>query len=205
MSADLVRRWLDGWAAMNGHATSSIDGGWLITIGRPSRDSEIVTIEPSAATLTRLAERIAGDPGAMLTVFGRLPVDTLPGTRLERDDETLMTTALSTRPSARLPEGLRLTWDIDDHRTTCSLVADEKLAAHASVRVDGPDAVIDQVETMPAHRRRGLATCVMRAVESWAVSEGAATGILAASADGQVLYSRLGWRAVTPMWSFVGE
>jgi predicted GNAT family acetyltransferase len=68
-----------------------------------------------------------------------------------------------------------------------------ELAACGQVGLAGTDAVADRIETMPEHRRRGLGSAVMSALTAEALRQGARTGLLIASADGQHLYSALGW------------
>jgi predicted GNAT family acetyltransferase len=60
--------------------------------------------------------------------------------------------------------------------------------------VVGTDAVADQIMTAPTHRRRGLGSALMGGLAQAAVAIGARTGLLIASADGQRLYSALGWQ-----------
>lgn len=59
--------------------------------------------------------------------------------------------------------------------------------------VVGTDAIADRIETVPEHRRRGLGSVVMSSLVENAMAHGATTGILVATADGQQLYSALGW------------
>jgi GNAT superfamily N-acetyltransferase len=66
-------------------------------------------------------------------------------------------------------------------------------AASGRLAPAGNCAVIDQVETAPAHRRRGLGTTIMRALSNHAARAGLDTGILVATADGRGLYHALGW------------
>jgi len=73
-------------------------------------------------------------------------------------------------------------------------VAGGHLARH------GSDAVPDLIHTEPAHRRRGLAAALMTALTTQAQSQGATTGLLAASPEGQFLYEALGW---TPSYHLV--
>ncbi|WP_425554586.1 GNAT family N-acetyltransferase [Kribbella sancticallisti] len=74
-----------------------------------------------------------------------------------------------------------------------------QMAARGQAALAGKYAVIDQVITEPAYRRRGLGTTVMQALAQAATSRGAATGVLVATADGRALYSRLGWRLASPV------
>ena len=57
----------------------------------------------------------------------------------------------------------------------------------------GTDAIADRIETMTAHRRRGLASALMGSLAEAARAQGATTGLLIASPAGQHLYASLGW------------
>lgn len=70
---------------------------------------------------------------------------------------------------------------------------DGQRAARGRAGLTGDVAVIDQVETEPEHRRRGLGRLVMRSMADTAVQHDATTGLLVATEDGRALYSSLGW------------
>jgi GNAT superfamily N-acetyltransferase len=76
---------------------------------------------------------------------------------------------------------------------------DGLVAARGQVAVWHEYAVVDQVVTEPAYRRRGLGSLVMRALSDAAVEQGARTGVLVATDAGRALYSRLGWELVSPV------
>ena len=205
---ELVMRWVRTWAHVRGLRVEHVDGWPLVHVRGPSRDTEIVCVDPGRAAFEQLAKHTAHDPREMLTVFGRdlsayqappLP----PGLRVDRDDEVFMTSTLvpSTTP---LPNGFAARWDVDDTCATYSLDDGARIAAEGMVGVLGSDAVFDRVETSPAHRRRGLGHHVMGALTGWAVDQGATEGLLAASADGAGLYTSLGWDASLAMWSLMG-
>ncbi|QNE23121.1 GNAT family N-acetyltransferase [Kribbella qitaiheensis] len=67
------------------------------------------------------------------------------------------------------------------------------VAARGMVGVVGMDAVMHDIHTEPAHRRRGLGSVVMAALSRRAVERGATTGLLMATYDGVQLYRRLEW------------
>ncbi len=174
----------------------------------PSRDTEIVCVDPGPSAFERLAQLTAQDPRAMLTVFGRdltaYRAAPLPsGLRVDRDDEVFMTSTLGPSP-VDVPVGFAARWFVAGPRAVYSLDADERVAAEGTVGVLGTDAVIDAVETSPAHRRLGLGRHVMIALSTWANDHGATTGLLAASADGEGLYRSLGWETALQMWSLMG-
>jgi GNAT superfamily N-acetyltransferase len=201
-------RWVRAWAHVRGLQVEPVDGWPLVHVLGPSRDTEIVCVDPGRAEFERLAEHAAYDPRAMLTVFGRdlaayraspLP----PGLRVDRDDEQFMASTLVPSP-ADVPDGFVARWLVDGPRAVYSLDDGERLAAEGPAGVLSTDAVFDAVETSPGHRRRGLGRHVMSALTDWAVDQGATTGLLAASADGAGLYTALGWETALEMWSLMG-
>ena len=127
-----------------------------------------------------------------------------PGLRVDRDDELFMTTTLEAVPGS-VPDVLQARWTVDGARASYSLDDGERVASEGTAGVLGSDAVFDAVETSPSHRRRGLGRHVMAALTTWAVDEGATTGLLAASADGAGLYTSLGWATRLRMWSLMGS
>lgn len=201
-------RWVQAWAHVRGLLVEEVDGWPLIHVLGPSRDTEIVCVDPGRAAFEQLARHTAGDAREMLTVFGRDLADyharpLPPGLRVDRDDELFMTATLEAVP-APVPDGLLAHWAIDGPRATYALDDGERVAAEGTAGVLGSDAVFDAVETSPSQRRRGLARHVMGALSAWAVEEGATTGMLAASADGAGLYRSLGWDTTLAMWSLMG-
>ena len=201
-------RWVRAWAHVRRLRVEQVDGWPLVHVRGPSRDTEIVCVDPGRAAFEQLAMHTAHDPREMLTVFGRdlsgyLAPPLPPGLRVDRDDEVFMTTTLAPSTTA-LPVGFAARWDVDDTGVTYSLDDGARVAAEGMVGVLGSDAVFDRVETSPAHRRRGLGRHVMSALTAWAVDQGAAEGLLAASVDGAGLYSSLGWDTSLAMWSLMG-
>jgi GNAT superfamily N-acetyltransferase len=203
---DTAIRWVRGWAHVRDLKVETVAGWPLVHVDSPSRDTEIVCVDPGPSAFAELAGHVAGDPRAMLTVLA----DDLgpyratpPGLRVDRDDETFMTTPL-TPTETTLPGGYSPRWLVDGSRATYCLDAEGRLAAEGSVGVLGSDAVFDVVETSPDHRRRGLGRHVMATLTSWAVSEGASTGLLVASAEGNALYRSIGWETRSSALSLMG-
>jgi GNAT superfamily N-acetyltransferase len=205
---DLVMRWVRAWAHVRGLEVDQVDGWPLVHVLGPSRDTEIVCVDPGPAAFERLAEHVADDPRAMLTVFGRdlgaYRASPLPsGSRVDRDDELFMTWMLVSSPND-VPDGFVARWLVEGPRAVYSLDDGERVAAEGTVGVHETDAVFDAVETSPGHRRLGLGRHVMSALTAWAVGQRATTGLLAASADGARLYGSLGWDTTLEMWSLMG-
>ncbi|WP_164465990.1 GNAT family N-acetyltransferase [Actinoplanes teichomyceticus] len=74
-----------------------------------------------------------------------------------------------------------------------------RTAARGRLAPAGRVGVIDQVETAPTHRRRGLASAVMRTLAHHAVRRGMHRGVLVATDDGRELYRTLGWTVRSPI------
>lgn len=68
----------------------------------------------------------------------------------------------------------------------------EQAAIGRLIIIDGL-AVYDRIRTESSHRRKGLATLMMKSLESIALSKGITAGILVATSQGKLLYESLGW------------
>ncbi|MRK02265.1 GNAT family N-acetyltransferase [Aeromicrobium sp. S22] len=207
---ELIDAWLTTWASIRGIRRTELDGWPLMHVASPSRETELVCLDPGVETFTDLTRHVAGDPRAMLTVVGRdigpyLTARMPPGVRIDRDDETLMSADLTGEDVPPLADGLTFRWTIDAHRTTYSVEAGDTVAAEGSVGVHDGWATFDAVETTPAFQRRGLGRHVMTTLTRQAVGRGATRGVLAASAQGRSLYTALGWQPRLEMLSLMGH
>ena len=95
-------------------------------------------------------------------------------------------------------------WDIDEHRARYVLESGERVAAEGTIGILGEEATFDAVETTPAFQRRGLGRHVMATLTSYALESGVRRGVLAASAQGRLLYESLGWDPAYEMLSLMG-
>ena len=99
------------------------------------------------------------------------------------------------RGAAAAPDGYRpRVWTRGGVTRVLLAAPDGSWAARGQLAPTGRTAVVDQVETSPAHRRRGLGSFVMRTLAREAVTQGAERGVLAGTPDGRALYEALGWR-----------
>ncbi|SDY40534.1 Acetyltransferase (GNAT) family protein [Amycolatopsis xylanica] len=199
MEDHLVRAWVHGWAASRQTSAPVTEpDGWRIDVGLP--DHRVRYILPSAdPDLVRA--RVAGlsEQGTWLKVFGNVQATLMPGWT---NDEPgyLMTIGLGHVEQAALPDGYRLeVKDGGDRAEAVVYAADGEIAARAQTGLAGDAAVLDQVVTEQAHRRRGLGRVVMGALSGFAHDAGARTAVLAATDDGRALYLALGWTEVRPL------
>ncbi|WP_033348565.1 GNAT family N-acetyltransferase [Kitasatospora aureofaciens] len=205
---ELVRMWISGWVASRGAADPvGQPWGWTIDVGAPTGEvARHVLPEPTEAEVRELAETTTA-PTTWLKLFAE--DDTVrpwlgPQWRLDQPG-FLMTTPLTAEEPAP-PAGYTLTtWARGGVLRALVRSEEGHLAARGQAGLAGAVAVPDQIVTAPDHRRRGLGSVVMRALQSGAYEAGARTGVLVGTAAGQGLYTALGWTTRAPMASLVLE
>lgn len=103
--------------------------------------------------------------------------------------------------TAPLAPGYRIV-SSSEHGTAVLCIVDAKgaVAATGRITLEQGTAVFDRIETVAAHRRRGLATALMLALDGLAIDAGVAERLLVATEAGSLLYLHLGWKLVAP-WS----
>ena len=206
---ELVERWIATWVHARALETSTVDGWPLVHVRSRTRESELICIDPGPQAFADLLRHVDGDARAMLTVIADdasayLALDLPPGVRIDRDDETLMTTTFVPIDSPPLDPQFNARWDIDDHRARYTIEADDRVAAEGTIGILGDDATFDAVETTPAFQRLGLGRHVMATLTTYALDSGVRRGVLAASAQGRLLYESLGWDPACEMLSLMG-
>ncbi len=206
--APLTQRWIAAWVHARGIEVTRLDGWPLVHTRSRTRESELICTDPGPQAFAGLMKHVADDARAMLTVVtpDRAPYAALAlpsGVRIDRDDETLMTSTL-VQTSISHDRGFVARWDVGDDSVTLRLEHDGAVAAEGTVGVLGEDAVFDAIETSPRFRRRGLGACVMSMLTSYALDHGATYGLLAATAQGRAMYESLGWDVSLEMLSLMG-
>ena len=197
---EVVADWVRGWALSRGTADPVIEpDGFRIDVGLPEHRVRYVLPDPDSA-----GPRASGltEPGTWLKVCGS-PEQVRPALSSRWTvgaPEFLMSTGLGTRPPTTPPDPytveLHSTGDVHD---VVVRAADGGCAAKGRVAVRGRAAVIDVVETDPAHRRRGLGSVVMSELERVAAADGAVRAVLVATESGRALYEKLGWTVESPI------
>ncbi|WP_134742106.1 GNAT family N-acetyltransferase [Nocardioides sp. 503] len=201
--AHLVDRWVEGFARSRQVAYARYGDVFEVEVEDGGRRMELVLTEPTPELLEATAARAALAPDVWVTAFSLDPGEhpAPKGMRRQLDDEVLMTRRLVGDRVA--PSGVDL--EPHGHRLQAVVRADGDVAASGWVAVLGEHAIFDRIGTTPGHRRRGHASRVMQALEGWALANGARTGLLAASPEGQALYARLGWDVAAGMTTWCGE
>ncbi|MEH1167275.1 GNAT family N-acetyltransferase [Micromonospora sp. CPCC 205539] len=176
-------------------------GGWRLQVGVAGhRVRYVLAAHDDDASLAELGRRQAA-PGTWIKAAAD-PADlrkALPATWSMADTGHLMTvpfTASTATPPASYTTQIAVLGDV-----IIASVLDTAGEIAASGRLAPADqvGVIDQVETAPAHRRRGLGSAVMHTLSHHAVRLGMHTGVLVATDEGRDLYRTLGWKVRTPI------
>ncbi|MEV0738662.1 GNAT family N-acetyltransferase [Streptomyces sp. NPDC050549] len=205
-TAEAVAAWADGWALSRGAAEPApCSWGFTIDVGLPRHVMRHVLTTADEPTVREITEN-ATAPDVRLKAF--LAPETLtpwltPGWSLAAGPGFLMSAPLHSSRTD-VPDGYRLrTWNRAGVTRVLVRTAEGAFAARGQIAVTGSTAVVDQVETDPAHQRRGLGRLVMATLASAAAGQDAAVGVLGATPEGRVLYERLGWRVLAPLTSAV--
>ncbi|MFJ6893262.1 GNAT family N-acetyltransferase [Streptomyces hokutonensis] len=202
----LIRRWLDGWTVARSlpeaEPVESAGDGLRSKCDQPGREVEVFALraDEEPESLSRLAAAVAAErqttwltvptlrPGAVESVL------VAAGLELLRRSEWFMTTDLAEHPRHEIATPYECEVRTQGPVTVVTLHGPSgEVAARGTIAVVGADAIADRIETDAAHRRRGLGRAMMSALAEAAVSQGARTGLLIASEEGQRLYSSLGW------------
>jgi GNAT superfamily N-acetyltransferase len=206
----LVRAWIDGWVVSRGAAPPvrepwgyTVDVGTVEQVTRHVFDALNDSVDEAA--VRKVAGAVTG-AGVWLKVFAE---PALVGPWLGDDwwvDERgyLMSTRLdpSAAPPPAAPTGYRMrTWSRGGVIQTLVTAPDGSFAARGQTAPTGRTAVVDRIQTAPAHRRKGLGSLVVRTLEHAAAAQGAEEAVLGGTPAGRALYEALGWRVEAPLTS----
>ncbi|MEU8539606.1 GNAT family N-acetyltransferase [Streptomyces sp. NPDC048717] len=203
---ELVQRWTRGWTLARSlpeaEPVEPAEDGLRSECRQPGRDVALFALRADEApeSVERLAAAVAAaQRTTWLHVATRRPdaveaIMDAAGLELLFRSEWLMTTDLTAHPRHAPAAPYEREVRTEGPVTVVSLYDPSgTVAARGTIAVSGTAAVPDRIETNPAHRRRGLGRALMSALAETAVSQGARTGLLVASEEGQLLYSSLGW------------
>ncbi|KKZ70539.1 GNAT family N-acetyltransferase [Streptomyces showdoensis] len=206
-TASITSAWVAGWTVSRGTPPAVVEPwGYRIHVGLPRHPFRHVLPHPDAASVGRLCAAIT-EPYAWLKVMAT-PEEVAPwiteGWTIPDDPGFMMTKKLDPAARPAPPDGYARTTETDEGVIRVRILApDGTLAARGQIAPTGETAVADQIETDPAHRRRGLGANVMRTLEAAAAQAGAETGVLAATTDGMALYDSLDWYYRGPLTGIV--
>jgi len=200
----LLEVWVAGWAGCRGYRTST-EGRFPAALRADTTGEwEVFASEPTEDEFAALAVRTTESPARVLTILTNDPsrytaLAARHGLNVTSDTQTMMIVDMETQ-DAEDPwlsdDDLSLSTFEQDGVHYAEVRSGDAIAASGRVFVVGDTAVFDKIITQPAFQRRGLGSFIMRALAAQAFGHDVRTGLLLASADGQKLYSHLGWTTV---------
>ncbi|MDR7275767.1 GNAT family N-acetyltransferase [Catenuloplanes atrovinosus] len=193
---ELVMAWGRGWARSRGvPALVHVPGGFRVDVDRPGHRVRYVLHTWDRPYLRELGFRVT-TPGAWIKVDGSRDAlrEALPPHWRMFESNYLMSAPLTTG-AARVPSPYRMEAGTAEAGVLTATVRDRagEVAASGRIALAGGFGVVDQVETVPEHRRRGLGAAVIRTLGDRAARRGVRYGVLAATDEGRALYRALGW------------
>ncbi len=199
---EYVDGWVDGWARSRGTPRPEpVDGGWYVATRSESEHGRFVLSEPTKERVHAIVD--AGQPPLTGLKLPGDPEEWLPqlGEGWEPDHSGWFMTRGLGRPQGRQPPaGYEVRLEAEPRVAVASVLAPEgDVVATGRMGLGVSYAVADQIVTDERHRRLGLGTVVMAALERYAVEAGLDRAVLGATGDGRVLYERLGWDAGAPL------
>ena len=192
----LLSDWVAGWAASRGVGPPRREGqGHYVEVGLPTQRARYVFPTIDHDELRERAEAIH-EPWIFLKIC--LPpamlAEAWPGRWVVQPATTMMAARLeAVERKASLASGYALAMEEDGAALVASIRSGDELAAQGRLILSGAHAVFDRIVTDEAHRRRGLAGCVMATLTEAALERDIRTGALVATAAGRQLYEAIGW------------
>jgi GNAT superfamily N-acetyltransferase len=195
----LLQRWQSGWSLSRGVPLPTRAGGGLVVeVGLPEQVRRHVFVD-AGRELRECAARIHAP-----FVFLKAPVEpeqmrrALPAAWQIQSPGYLMARLAPATPVAP-PAGYRASVGLE-HGAHVIRFTDGagQTAASGRVVLNGATAVFDRIETLEPHRRKGLGTALMRALDALAAQAGVSERLLVATEAGRALYLTLGWQVLAP-------
>lgn len=203
----LVEKWLRGWSLSRRLPLPvPYKSGFKVTVGYADQQERYV-FPAFNADVRALATDIS-DPHIFLKICNA-PTDLgmlLPA-RWTIQPQAYMMSCEGKQQEARiqLPEGY--TWETEvypgTHKLDIICRNTREVAASGRVVQVEDMAIFDRISTTAGHRRKGLATQLMLALQQIALKQGICRHILVATAEGRLLYESMDWRVYCPYTSVV--
>jgi GNAT superfamily N-acetyltransferase len=202
----LLERWLTGWSLARGLPLPRHHGGGLVVdVGWPDQVRRHVFADAGSALQQCAANthepfvylKAAVDPARLrLALPERWRVET---PRYLMAAPALAPAPAAMRRSPALPAGYVFNMD-QEHGACVIRVFDAagQAAAIGRVVLVGGTAVFDRIETFAPHRRKGLASALMAALDALAEQGAVSERLLVATEAGRALYLGLGWQVLAP-------
>ncbi|UOQ53708.1 GNAT family N-acetyltransferase [Hymenobacter cellulosivorans] len=200
LDLSLLERWLMGWSLARGLPLPRPHGGGLVVeVGWPEQVRRHVFADAGAALQACAAQIQAPFIFLKAAVAPAQLRQALPSSWQVQEPRYLMYCPVAMTAPHVPPPGYTAHVTVEHGASVLHLLdATGQPAATGRVVLHRGTAVFDRIETLESHRRKGLATYLMGALDALAEQAGVSERLLVATEAGCALYQRLGWRVVTP-------
>ena len=196
----LLERWLTGWSLARGLPLPRHEsGGLVVDVGWPEQVRRHVFVDAGESLQSCAAHiqepfiylKAAVEPAQLRQV--------LPPTWQIEASRYFMCCLTARAKSVPVPAGYEFQVTAEHGASVLRMVdATGQVAATGRVVIHGGSAVFDRIETLEAHRRKGLGTSIMSALDDIVEQAGVSERLLVATEAGRALYRSLGWSVVAP-------
>lgn len=196
ITSDLIEKWLKGWSLSRELPLPvQFESGFKVDVGLEKQKMRYVFPEVNA-NFIQLAKSI-DEPWIWLKVCASPNeiIPNIPEKWIVQPQGYMMSCFHRMNfTSISLPEGYQLEFDSYNSTFVVKIVTDTgELASIGRVVLVDDLAVYDRISTENNHRRKGLATVLMKELEKLALSKGIYKNFLVATEEGKTLYQPLGW------------
>lgn len=197
VSGECMEKWLKGWAMSRDlPLPEQWESGYKVKVGEEMQKERYVFPKLNNDFI-RLA-RLVHEPWIHLKVCASYEEfrDLIPERwKLQPQGYMMKCSGRMKTSSGRI--GTDYSLEVTEHKPYSFTVKimyreTEQAAIGRLIIIDGL-AVYDRIRTESNHQRKGLATLMMKSLESIALSKGITAGLLVATSQGKPLYESLGW------------
>lgn len=197
VSIDVVEKWLKGWSLSRDlQLPLRYKSGFMVNVGEEKQKTRYVFPELND-DFFRSAETI-DDPWVFLKVCASYNEfkDRIPEKWIHQPQGYMMSCfAPMNIADVELSSEYKLDFSESNSTVTIRILTENgKLASIGRVVLIDDLAVYDRILTENNHRRKGLATILMKELEKIAISKGVFNNFLVATQQGRLLYESLGWK-----------
>lgn len=206
VSKDIIEKWLKGWSLSRDLPLPfQYRSGFKVKVGDEKQKIRYVFSELNEDFL-QLAESI-DEPWVFLKICASFNdfKDKIPE-RWQIQPQGYMMSCFHRMkiPDIELPEGYKLEFESYNSTFVVRIVTkNNELASAGRVVIVEKLAVYDRISTENNHKRKGLATFLMKQLEQIALSKGVSQNFLVATEEGKSLYESLGWELYSLYTSIV--
>lgn len=206
-SQDIIKKWLTAWSLSRQLPLPvPYKSGFMVDVGYEKQKRRYVFPECNA-DFFELADAI-NEPGVFLKVCACFDEfkNKIPERWIVQPQGYMMYCNSPMKFTDKdLPGEYRFEYDQYDSTFVVRILSNNEVASSGRIVFVDDLAVYDRISTEKKHRRKGLATILMKELEKAAISKGYSANFLVATEEGKKLYESLGWKLYSVYTSIVIE